>query len=131
MIFGYALVSGAFAVFFGGDLNDAVASALIGALLCLWERVLGRLTANLLMTALLWSTAGGFLANLAALAGIGHHADLISIGNIMLFIPGIAFTNSIRDLFVGDTFTGLIRFMEAVLLAVSIAVGFTLAGQIF
>lgn len=131
MVAGYAVVSGAFAVFFGGDAHDLAASALIGALLCLWERAVGRMTDNLLMTALLWSTAGGFLARLAVFSGLGHHADLISIGNIMLFIPGIAFTNSIRDLFAGDTITGLIRFMESVLLAVIIAVGFTLAGRLF
>lgn len=127
---GYAIVSGAFAIFFGGDLHDLAASALIGLLLYGFEQLLGKITDNVMMTALLWSIAGGFLAQLAVLAGIGHHADLISIGNIMLFIPGIAFTNSIRDLFVGDTITGLIRIMESILLAATIAVGFTLAGRI-
>ena len=33
-------------------------------------------------------------------------------------------------MFVGDTITGLIRFMESILLAGIIAVGFTLAGRI-
>ena len=127
---GYAIVSGAFALFFGGDLNDFAASVLIGFLLCYIERLISRFTDNILMTALIWSTIGGFLAQLTVLSGLGHHADLISIGNIMLFIPGIAFTNSIRDMFVGDTITGLIRFMESILLAGIIAVGFTLAGRI-
>ena len=53
---------------------------------------------------------------------------MVCIGCIMLFIPGVAFTNSIRDLFVGDTITGLSRFVEAVVLAMTIALGFTLAG---
>ena len=35
----------------------------------------------------------------------------------MLLIPGIAFTNSLRDMFSGDTITGLIRCMEALLLS--------------
>ena len=55
----------------------------------------------------------GILANFAVRIGLGHRADLISIGNIMLLIPGIAFTNSLRDLFSGDTITGLIRWYES------------------
>lgn len=131
MFLGYALVSGAFALFFGGDLHDFLASALIGVLLFLFEKALTRLTRNHLMTALLWSAMGGLLAQIAVRIGIGHHADLISIGNIMLYIPGVAFTNSIRDLFIGDTITGVIRFLESLLLAGIIAVGFTIAGRLF
>ena len=83
-----------------------------------------------LLLALLWSLAGGILAHIAVSFGIGHHNDLISIGNIMFYIPGIAFTNSIRDLFYGDTISGVIRFLESVILAITIAIGFTAAGLI-
>ncbi len=132
MILGYALVSGSFALFFGGDTADCIASAMVGALLYLFERfLLSRLTSNHLMTALLWSAMGGLLAQIAFTLGLGHHADLISIGNIMLYIPGVAFTNSIRDLFIGDTITGVIRFLESLLLAAIIAVGFTITTQLF
>ena len=75
--------------------------------------------------------AGGVLSNLTVLIGLGHHADLISIGNIMLLIPGIAFTNSLRDMFSGDTITGLIRCMEALLLALVVGLGFTVANLLF
>lgn len=73
---------------------------------------------------LLCCGAGGVLSNLTVLIGLGHHADLISIGNIMLLIPGIAFTNSLRDMFSGDTITGLIRCMEALLLALVVVARF-------
>jgi len=124
----YALISGAFSVFFGGSWGDMAASAIIGVLLKLLETGLKEKSSNALMTALLCSSAGGLMARLSVLAGLGQHADLISIGNIMLLIPGIAFTNSLRDLFSGDTISGLVRFMESLLLAVVIALGFTLAG---
>ena len=52
--------------------------------------------------------------------------DYIIIGNIMTLIPGVGFTNALRDLFVGDMFTGTIRTVEAVLLAIAIAVGFAI-----
>ena len=55
-----------------------------------------------------------------------YTSDLISIGNIMLLIPGIAFTNSLRDMFSGDTITGLIRCMEALLLALVVGLGLSL-----
>ena len=74
---------------------------------------------------------GGILANFAVLIGPGTSCRLISIGNIMLLIPGIAFTNSLRDLFSGDTITGLIRCMESVLLAFVVGLGFTAANLLF
>ncbi len=89
----YALVSGSFSVFFGGDWKDMAASAIIGVLLKFIEAFVKKGSVNSLITALICSTVGGFLANLAVYSGIGDHADLISIGNIMLLIPGIAFTN--------------------------------------
>ena len=127
----YATISGSFAVFFGGDWRDMLASAVIGILLKCFESFIRRGSVNALFSALLCSSAGGLLAHLAVRLHLGTHADLISIGNIMLFIPGIMFTNSLRDLFSGDTITGLIRFAESLLLAVIVALGFTIAGFLF
>lgn len=127
----YALVSGSFSVFFGGSLGDMAASAIIGIILKILGAFIKKSSVNSLVTALICSTAGGFLANIAVHMGIGSHVDLISIGNIMLFIPGLAFTNSLRDMFSGDTITGLIRFMESVLLAIIIALGFTISNFFF
>ncbi|MDO4275156.1 MAG: threonine/serine exporter family protein [Eubacteriales bacterium] len=127
----YALISGSFSVFFGGDWKDMLSSAVIGILLKFFEAFVKRMSVNGLITALLCASVGGFLANLAVLCRLGNHADLISIGNIMLFIPGLAFTNSLRDMFSGDTITGLIRFMDSILLAIIIALGFTFANFLF
>ena len=127
----YAVISGSFSVFFGGDLNDMIASALIGIALKLFEAFVKRGALNSLLTVLLCCGAGGVLSNLTVLMGLGHHADLISIGNIMLLIPGIAFTNSLRDMFSGDTITGLIRCMESILLALVVGLGFTAANLLF
>ena len=127
----YALISGSFSVFFGGDALDMAASAVIGILLKFLESFISRSALNALLSALLCSIAGGFLSSLSVLAGLGHHADLISIGNIMLLIPGIAFTNSLRDMFSGDIITGLIRFIESILLSIIIALGFSFANFLF
>ena len=50
----------------------------------------------------------------------------ITIGNIMLLIPGIAFTTSLRDIINGDTISGLVGISEATIKAIAIAIGFAL-----
>lgn len=39
------------------------------------------------------------------------------IGDIMLLIPGILMTNSIRDILIGDTISGVMRLVESLLWA--------------
>ena len=70
----------------------------------------------------------GLLAGLAVKLRLGDDAGMISIGNIMLLIPGVALTNSLRDMFSGNTISGLMRFIESILLALTIAFGFALAA---
>lgn len=123
-VFAYALVSGAFCMFFGGDFKDMAASTLIGILLKYVEQFFKRLKIYNFFVVFLCSAVGGLLALLAVKAGLGNHVDKISIGNIMLFIPGIHLTNAIRDMFQGDTISGLLRFCEALLVAVCVALGF-------
>lgn len=100
-------------------------SAGIGVCLKFADAFLQRGSSNPLLIALLCAMVGGLLSNLAVFAGLGDSADSISIGNIMLLIPGMAFTNSIRDIFSKDMITGVVRFVEAVVLAIVIALGFT------
>ena len=63
--------------------------------------------------------------------GIVPTVDNIIIGNIMVQIPGIGLTNALRDLFVGDSIAGLLRFIEAVLIALAIAAGHFLFITLF
>ena len=52
------------------------------------------------------------------------HMDKIMIGDIMLLIPGLMSTNAIRDVLIGDTLSGIIRLITALLLAATLALGF-------
>ena len=49
------------------------------------------------------------------------------IGDIMLLIPGLALTNAIRDILMGDTISGLLRMCESILWAGALACGFIAA----
>lgn len=126
----WVLASAAFCLFFGGSWADAAVSGAIGLVLKFVDSLIRRTEANAFLTALVCSCLGGALAVLAVRSGLGDSEDLISIGNIMLFIPGIGLTNSLRDMFSGDTMSGLLRFIEAILLALTIAFGFALASAL-
>ena len=130
-VFTYALISASFSLFFGGSALDAAASGLIGIVLKFLDKFIARMDASPFLSAMLCSCLGGLLAGLAVHAGLGESVDMISIGNIMLLIPGIALTNSLRDMFSGNTISGLMRFIEAILLALTIACGFALAAGVF
>ena len=58
------------------------------------------------------------------------HSDKVMIGVIMLLVPGVAFTNAVKDIFIGDTISGVMRMIEAVLWAAALALGFALAGRL-
>ena len=49
------------------------------------------------------------------------------IGNIMNFIPGVAMTNSFRDLFGGEIMSGLFRLCSVIIDAIVIAAGYAVA----
>jgi uncharacterized membrane protein YjjB (DUF3815 family) len=53
------------------------------------------------------------------------------IGDIMLQIPGLVLINGLRDMLLGDTMTGCMRVVEAVLTALAIALGFAVALMLF
>ena len=46
------------------------------------------------------------------------------IGGTMLLSPGIAMTNAIRDMLIGDIASGLLRLVNSILVAAAIACGF-------
>ncbi len=127
------LATGGFTMFFGGTLIDGLAAAMIGLVTTLFSR-LRPLHINGLMKSLISSFAAGILAVLCVTMGFGVHTDKIIMGTIMLEIPGIAFGNALRDLLGGDTLAGSMRFIQAVLQALMIALGYmaalTLGGQL-
>ena len=57
--------------------------------------------------------------------------DKVIIGAIMVLVPGITFTTSIRDFHNGDYLCGTIHLIDALLTAVCIAVGICLPLLIY
>lgn len=125
-VFACALIAGSFTLFFGGCFSDALISSVIAALLRLSLKFTEKIGLNMVFSNIILSFLASALAYLSVLSGLGISADKIIIGNIMILIPGIALTNSIRDLIGGDIIAGTLRFSEACLIALAIAGGYIL-----
>ncbi len=127
--FGSALAAGAFAVFFGGGLWDAALSALAGLLICLLQLKGAKFFPNhaffLFTASLLGGVAICLTDRLLPLSPL--QIDKVIIGDIMLLVPGVATTLAVRDLFIGDTISGITKLSECILHALSLAAGFILA----
>ena len=125
-----ALIGGSFALFFGGSLVGGLGGSVLG----LGLRYVTWLLQRGAMNQIFVNVVASFLLSLCAIllvrGGWGQDVNKIIIGNIMLLIPGIALTNSLRDMISGDIMTGLLRFLDAVLVAAAIAAGYILAAQL-
>ena len=70
---------------------------------------------------------GGFVLAFAAYSltvlGLCDNADVVSIGAIMILVPGFLFTNSLRDIIYGDTLSGINRLVQVVIIAIALVVG--------
>ena len=125
-----AMIAGAFAVFFGGSLADGLVALALGAMLRIITHLLQLAHVNQILVNVISAFLLSSAAILAVRAGLGHDPNEIIIGNIMLLIPGIALTNSLRDMISGDIISGLLRFLDAILVAAAIAAGYILAAQL-
>lgn len=130
VLLGGVIAAGGFAVFFGGTLMDGLAAAIAGL-------VVSALNLHKLKfgNQMLYTVAVSFVGALTGLLvhrlGLGDNIDMIMIGTIMLVIPGLSFGNAVRDLLFGDTVSGLIQFVQAIMTAVMVAFGFIVAIMVF
>lgn len=126
----YAVIAGAFTLFFGGTVTETLISLLVGGIvrvgILLWELAVSRPIFSKFMSAAV-ATA---LAFCAVKLGWIDSVDKIIIGNIMTLIPGIGLTVALRDLFTGDSIAGLLRTIEAILTALAIAAGYFLVAAL-
>ena len=114
---------GGFCVLFQGTLFDCITAFLAGILYYVFKLYIekgnmSKITSNL---------CGGMLITVICLisyhAQFGNHLYGMIAGSIMPLVPGVPFTNSIRDFADGDYISGAVRMLDAVLVFFSIAIG--------
>ena len=119
----YLVAAGIFAVFFGGNLWDGLCAAVIASFIWFLDHTGRKIIDSQLLYLLLASFLMGIGAMLLYKTGLPVHQDKIMIGDIMLLIPGLLMTNAVRDIFSGDTISGMLRLSESLLMAGMIAAG--------
>ena len=128
-IFASGLGSAAFCYLFGGNWTDSMVA--FGAGLLLYAYIL---QISVHLSKIVGNILGGILVTmfcgLLRLAGVGEHLNFMIIGSIMPMIPGVAFTNAIREVADADYIAGTVRMMDALVSFFSIAMGVGLGTMI-
>ena len=120
-LLGHVLVACGFCVFFGGSWLDCISAGLCGLLLGFVSRLLTK--SNTFFQKIIAGFAMAFLAYGLSALGLTHNVDTCVIGTLMLLVPGLLFTNALRDIIFGDTNSGINRVVEVLLIAAAISLG--------
>jgi uncharacterized membrane protein YjjP (DUF1212 family) len=118
-----AIGSFSFTIIFQGSLYDGIITLCIGTVSYLLREILIRRG----FFQFLENFTAGILAGFLSIAAyrffhfLNHYK--IIIGSIMLYLPGVSITNSIKDALYGDLVASLTRLGEAVLLVAVLAAG--------
>lgn len=112
-----------FAVFFGGNLTDSLCAGLCGIIVGLVNRLMDNLKVNFFFSTIASAFIFSLVAYTIGAVGIAVHIDSVIIGVLMILVPGLLFTNAMRDIIFGDTNSGINRIVQVLLIAAAIAIG--------
>lgn len=120
---GSVLVGLGFCLVFGGTLLDCLWAGAMGLIIGLITRFMDKQEANPFFSTLLAACCMALPAYIAAGLGLMNSPDAAIIGALMILVPGLPITNSMRDIIYGDTNSGIIRVVQVILAALAIALG--------
>lgn len=122
-LLGSFLGAAGFGWFYGGTLLETVLAGVCGILIGVVSKFMSNLKVNNFFTTILASFLTGVLAYSVYATGLINTADAAIIGALMILVPGLLFTNAMRDIIFGDTNSGVNRIVQVILVAVAIAIG--------
>lgn len=117
------IASSFFSVLFGGGIKDFFASFIIGIFISMILEKLSYFKLSFFINNIICAFITSVLAIVFVYFGFGSNIDNIIIGVIMLLVPGVAITNSVRDIMSGEFITGAITMIKAFFIALAIAFG--------
>ena len=120
---GYFLGALGFGLLFGGNFLDGLCAGICGILVGLVIRFLDAQDTNQFFRTIAASFLMALLAYAFGAMGIAKNPDAITIGALMILVPGLLFTNAMRDIIYGDTNSGIFRLVQVVFTALAIALG--------
>ena len=104
---GNLLVGLGFCLVFGGTLLDCLWAGLMGLIIGVVTRFMDKQEANPFFSTILASCLMALPAYAAAGLGWLNSPDAAIIGTLMILVPGLLITNSMRDIIYGDTNSGI------------------------
>ena len=120
---GNFMAAAGFCCVFGGTVRDWLWAGLSGLIIGFVTRCMDRLEVNPFFSTI----AAAFLLAVPAYAAAGlgavDYVHAVIIGALMILVPGLLITNSMRDIIYGDTNSGIIRIVQVLLCALGIALG--------
>ncbi|MGI6263408.1 MAG: threonine/serine ThrE exporter family protein [Succiniclasticum sp.] len=123
--------SAAFSTLLGGNWHDFIAAFLSGFAAMGVLKLFNKLHPTAFWENFIAGLVIGFVALLSCKIDPVCTMQNIIVGALMPFLPGLPFTNGVRDYIGGDLLSGNSRIAEAILFALSIAVGLAFAVKIW
>ena len=120
---GYILGSMGFAIVFRGTWLDAIWAGICGLVVLFFDEIMEKIHSTQFFRVILGAFFASLVAYIANAMNWCNNADATIIGTLMLLVPGLLFTNAMRDVMYGDTNSGLNRVVQVLLIAVAIALG--------
>lgn len=130
-IFAAGVGSAAFCYIYQGSLWDSAAAFIAGLILYVFVLEISKPH----MSKIVGNICGGALVTLINIIllkiGIGEQLNYMIIGSIIPLVPGVAFTNAIRDIADENYIAGAVRMLDALLVFFCIAMGVGLVFTVF
>ncbi|MBQ9805344.1 MAG: threonine/serine exporter family protein, partial [Clostridia bacterium] len=128
-LIGSLIATTSFAAFFGGDWKDVLVTFFVTFLIVFSQFANNYLGGNRLLSNVMCCFFASTAATLICFWS-GASLDMVMAGCIMVLIPGISMTSAVENLILGDTLSGLLGLMEALITAVALAGGFMLSQML-
>ncbi|NLC44323.1 MAG: threonine/serine exporter family protein [Clostridiales bacterium] len=121
------LASASFTVIFGGGWIHFLMGLVVGASLQLVVGALNKVQLGYFTTNFMGGAVAALLGWLLSYFGILSDWWIVTFASLMLLVPGILFTNALRDAVAGELVSGISRGIEALGIAVALASGAAIA----
>lgn len=132
-IFAAGVGSGSFCYILGGGAENMLAAFLSGFFLYVVlvamekrEKQTSKIVLNMI---------GGFCVSLFSVIfyrmGLGNTPGSILVGSVMPLVPGVSLVNAVRDFADGDYIGGGVRFLDALMVALGVALGVGITYTIY
>ncbi len=122
-ILGSILGAAGFILVYGGSASDGICAILCGLVAGVISNVLEKWRVNAFFSTIASAFGIGVVAYLYGIFGFAVYTDGIVISSLMVLVPGLLFTNAMRDIIYGDTNSGINRIVQVLLIGVAIALG--------